>query len=164
MILGNAEVPEYIRQEFAKSAQANIDAMAGISEGQPPSVRLSGKQFVMVDAAGVETTFPPKALIENKSGQYCLPAIILRAKEKFSKAFYINPYKPDVVASPDCYSLDAVRPDPLSPSLQSDTCASCPNNAFGSGKDNAGNPTKGKACNDNKMLAVYVNGFGVRQV
>jgi hypothetical protein len=38
---------------------------------------------------------------------------------------------------------------------QSKTCAACPHNAFGSGRDQDGKPTDGKACSDNKQLAVF---------
>lgn len=65
--------------------------------------------------------------------------------------FYDGPYDPNNPAPPGCF---AVGPEPTtlvptsnSPNRQSETCAGCPNNQFGS----AG---KGKACKNTRLLAI----------
>ena len=69
--------------------------------------------------------------------------------------FYTTPYNPQNPAPPDCYAMGRVlrdmKPEDDSPAPQSDDCASCPMNAFGSG-----NNGKSKACQNRRLLAVLV--------
>lgn len=51
---------------------------------------------------------------------------------------------------PQCSSLDGVRPDPLSEKRQSDDCASCPQNKFGS------DGGRGKACKNMKRVHIQL--------
>ena len=53
---------------------------------------------------------------------------------------------------PDCASLDGVKPDPFSGQIQSQTCASCPKNQFGS------DGGRGKACKNLKRLHILMDG------
>jgi hypothetical protein len=163
MIPDRAEVPAYIlNPELAK--QANEDAVAGISTGVPPRVKLVGKQFALVDGNGEETPIPQGKLATGPDDNLYLPLIVLRAKPAIQKSYYIGAYNPKAEAqAPDCFSNDGITPDPSSAHLQCDTCALCPMNAYGSGKDQAGNPTDGKACSDNKVLAVFVPQQGIHQ-
>lgn len=158
MIPSMAEVPSYIlNPELAK--QANDDAAAGISTGMPPRLKLSGKQFTLVDANGDETAFPAGKMVIGPDDNAYLPMVILRAKKPLQKTWYATAFNPgEEGKSPDCFSTDNVRPDPTSPSPQSELCANCPHNAFGSGTDQNGNATKGKACSDTKTLAVFIPG------
>ncbi len=161
MVPDQSDVPSYIKDPvFAKAA--NEEAAAGISTGFSARVKLSGKQFTLVDGNGDETPFPPAKMIVGPDQNNYLPVIILRAKKALTKAWYASAFNPAVEAqAPDCFSNDAERPDPSAIAPQGDTCAACPMNAFGSGKDQAGNATQGKACADTKLLAVFVPGFGV---
>ena len=65
--------------------------------------------------------------------------------------FYEGAYDPNNIAPPVCIAIgsnpQALIPMEASPALQSDSCASCPMNVFGS----AGT---GKACKNTRMLAV----------
>ena len=165
MIPDAASVPSYLRNpELAR--KANEEAASGISTGYPARVKLSGKQFTLVDGNGDETPFPPASLVAGPDGNVYLPVIVLRAKRALSKSWYAMAYNPnsDTFQAPDCFSEDAERPDASVAAPQSDTCAACPHNAFGSGKDQNGAPTKGKACSDTKILAVHVPGFGVHML
>jgi len=74
-----------------------------------------------------------------------------------AKQFYASAYSPDSDAEPDCRSANGVVPDPGCLNKQSDTCAACPKNAWGSGVDAQGMPTKGKACSDRKELIIVPN-------
>ena len=165
MIPEASSVPAYLRNpELAR--KANEEAASGISTGYPARVKLSGKQFTLVDGNGDETPFPPASLVAGPDGNVYLPVIVLRAKKALSKSWYAMAYNPnsDVFQAPDCYSEDSERPDASATAPQSDTCAACPQNAFGSGKDQNGAPTKGKSCSDTKILAVHVPGFGVHML
>jgi len=157
MIPSMAEVPSYIL-DATLARQANDDAAAGISTGMPPRLKLSGKQFTLVDANGDETAFPAGKMVIGPDDNAYLPMVILRAIKPLQKAWYVGAYNAEEGKSPDCFSTDSVRPDPSSPAPQSELCANCPQNAFGSGTDQAGNATKGKACKDTKTLAIFIPG------
>lgn len=70
-----------------------------------------------------------------------------------SNLFYDGPYDRDNPAPPGCFALGAepssLVPSANSPAKQADTCASCPNNQFGSAANG-----KGKACKNTRLLAV----------
>ena len=163
MTLENTEVPAYIlNPELAK--QANAEAAAGISTGYAARIKLSGKQFSLVDGNGDETPVLPASMVAAPDGNLYMPIIVLRAKSDIQKALYLSAYNPgEEGKAPDCFSNDGVVPDPSAPAKQCDSCAACPMNAYGSGKDQAGNPTKGKACSDSKILAVFVPKNGVHK-
>jgi hypothetical protein len=159
-------VPAYLSKYAYLIEDLDKDAMAGSAVKMPPRVKLSGKQFTLVDLNGVEAAYPPAKMVTSDSdGNVYMPVIVLRAKKDLDKAWYATKYMPgqDEYKAPDCWSRDAKRPDSSVAVPQSDLCAHCPNNAFGSGTDQNGNPTKGKACSDSKILAVLIPGFGVYQ-
>jgi len=158
MIPDKAAIPSYILDPTL-AKQANDEAAAGISTGMPPRVKLSMKQFKLVDAAGEETLFPPSKMIIGPDENSYLPVVVLRAKKPLQKAWYATAYNPNEDGKqPDCFSTDSERPDPTSLAVQSDLCATCPHNQFGSAVDQSGNAMKGKACADSKILAVFVPG------
>ena len=161
MNIDPAAVPAYIKDAEAAKA-ANEEAAAGISTGFPPRVKLSGKQFSLVDGNGDEAPFPPAKLAKGPDDNLYMPVVALTAKKALTKTWYAGAYNPDADGvGPDCFSNDSERPDPTAPAAQSETCALCPNNAWGSGTDQHGDATKGKACADTKHLAVLVPGFGI---
>jgi hypothetical protein len=162
MIPEAAEVPAYLINK--EQAQAAYDELThGISSGYPPQLKLSGKSFKLVDSSGNETPVKAKQMVEGPDENMYLPVIILRARRDMQKAWYAKAYNPndEVHSAPDCFSNDGVTPDPTSPAKQCGTCAACPHNQYGSGKDAAGNATKGKACRDTRINAVYVPKFGI---
>lgn len=141
-----ANLPAFL-QNMPELAALNTDAMQGLSVGMPPSIGLNGTRFI-VKENGEETTLPSLEIA----------GIILKAKATIDKAWYATKYTPGVeVSAPDCFSKDGQRPDPMASSPQHDSCAGCPQNEYGSGKDAQGNPSKGKACRDSKVLAIYTN-------
>jgi hypothetical protein len=161
MNIDPAAVPAYIK-DAAAAAAANEGAAAGISTGFPPRVKLSSTNFVLVDGNGDEVPYPPAKLVPGPDDNMYLPIVALAAKKKLSKTWYAGAYNKDAYGvAPDCFSNDSERPDPSVPAPQSDTCAMCPNNAWGSATDQDGNATKGKDCADTKQLAALVPGFGV---
>lgn len=61
--------------------------------------------------------------------------------------------------SPDCASHDGIKPSAQYPNLQSDFCASCKHNQFGSKVDPVtGAKTRGKACRNVKRVIVLIKG------
>jgi hypothetical protein len=126
------------------------------------------------DAAGMVTGFAslPKMSIKGKQFRYmkedkeyvypmgtALKCIILATdpQQGVSKAWYNSNYNENAEFTlPDCFSSNGIKPDAQSTMIPKGvrSCAECPKNAFGSGKDSAGNPTKGKACADVKNLFI----------
>ncbi len=151
-------IPAYVLNQNA-AREMNAEATAGISGGFPPSIRIKNGKFRLVDGAGEETVLKASELQDGES----LDMVILRAKAGLNKVWYAKPYDPNAEASaPDCFSLDGKAPDASVSDPQCGSCAGCAMNAWGSGRNQAGEPTKGKACSDNKILAVLYKG-GVYQ-
>ena len=162
--------PQYVPAIYSNMKSINDEFSAGLPQGGGfPRIGLSGKQFVkhidgtsevitgsFTDAGGNAVTVPLSQL----------KVVIVRGKAAIDKTFYVEKYNPNQseAKSPDCFSRDGLRPDPTSTVKQCDTCAQCAQNQFGSGTDANGNPTKGKACSDTKMLAVFCAGgvFGFK--
>lgn len=155
-----AQIPQNIPSYVVSMDQAramNADAIQGISTGFPPSIRTKANKFRIVDGNGEETVLKPADLVDGDS----LPVVILAAKPGLYKTFYAAAYDPNQseAVAPDCFSTDGVSPDASVAKPVCSNCAGCPNNAFGSGRNAAGQPTKGKACSDNKILAVAYKGL-----
>lgn len=66
--------------------------------------------------------------------------------------FYDGPYDRDNPSPPGCFAIgpepSLLVASPNSPNRQSDTCAGCPNNQFGSASNG-----KGKACKNTRLIA-----------
>jgi hypothetical protein len=141
---------------IATAKEINADALQGISTGFPPSIRIKRNGFRVVDGNGDEINLKPNDLA---GGEY-LDIVILAAKPGLNKVYYEAAYDPNQVepSAPDCFSLDGVTPDKSVNKPVNPTCSTCPMNAFGSGRNAAGQPTKGKACADSKILAVFRKG------
>lgn len=81
--------------------------------------------------------------------------IIIKAPNHLSKVWYEGGWSEGSNAPPDCASSDGIVPDTNVPKKQNDVCLTCRWNAFGSRPVVPGQaPTKGKACADNKRLAI----------
>lgn len=167
MIPESSSIPAYILAMSKGGAAAeNEAAMQGLSTGMPPRIKMNGKDFALVDAGGEEKPYPKASLQAMDDGNLYLPMVILKAKPTISKQWYLEAYNPNATEfkMPDCMSSDGVRPDAGVLDPQSESCATCPQNAFGSGRDQQGNPTKGKACTDNKIMAVLIPKYGIFQL
>ena len=154
MIPDAADLPAHIIDHEA-AAQANADAIFGVSTGYPARIKMSGKQFVLVDGGGDERAIPNGKLFKGSDDNLYLRMVILRAKRELQKRYYIDKYDPAETTPPDCFSNDGERPDASIPSPQCETCAGCQQNAYGSATRD-GKAGAGKACSDNKMLAVFI--------
>jgi len=78
--------------------------------------------------------------------------VLLKSATAISKAYYIEKYKEGDFKQPDCWSTNGQVPDPAAPKKQNPTCRGCKWDAFGSRAMDDGR--QGKACSDNKRLAV----------
>lgn len=78
--------------------------------------------------------------------------VIVKSATAISKNFYIEKYKEGDFNQPDCWSTNGQVPDPAAPKKQSPTCRGCKWDAFGSRTMDDGR--KGKACSDNKRIAI----------
>ena len=81
-----------------------------------------------------------------------LEIVVLKANPYLTKQFYGKSYEEGDSGAPVCFSLDGVKPAEGVEQVQAKTCASCPQNVFGSRITPAGK--KAKACQDNRKLAV----------
>lgn len=82
-----------------------------------------------------------------------LAVVIVGANPILSKAYHAKQPPTDIGSpSPDCYSLDGIRPAAEAAAPQNDNCAGCPMNAWGSRATPLGRQIK--ACADHKRLAV----------
>jgi hypothetical protein len=79
-----------------------------------------------------------------------IDVVIVKANAQLSKTWYENGYDEGNSAPPDCASANGVIPDAGVAKKQSDICATCPRNAWGSAPGGG----KGKACGDHRRLAV----------
>ena len=152
-----ASYPETLPAHIAARRMDSTDFLSGIQGGGAsyPTIGLKGTRFVVKKDGG------EVVLTKNE-----ITVVMLGAKPNITKSFYSTKYDPNSTESrgPDCFSSNGATPDAESPLVQHPNCAACPHNQFGSGKDAAGNPSKGKACSDYKMLAVYAAGgvYGFR--
>jgi len=132
---------------------ANEAALANMFGGMPPMIGVNGSRFFIKD--GGNST----PVVDSKGNPVAvLGCVILTAKGPLEKKLYLSAYTPGSNEAPDCQSIDGVTPDAGCTQKQADSCAGCWANAFGSGVDQQGQPTKGKRCADIKKLALFANG------
>lgn len=81
-----------------------------------------------------------------------IEVVLLKANPHYSKIYYGKQYEEGDDAGPDCFSIDGETPDPSGAAIQADTCASCPNDVWGSKITDSGE--KGKKCSDHRRVAV----------
>lgn len=65
------------------------------------------------------------------------------------RTYYAGEYDADAVQVPACYALNSDRPHPEARERQSDTCATCPQNQWGTGPRG-----RGKACREGARVIV----------
>lgn len=138
-----AALPAHL-QQYQEEAKKAAELVTGFNS--LPSLSIKGKQFRLTKD-DKEVVYPMGQAIE---------VIILAADppKGVAKSYYKSAYREGVDELPDCFSSDGIVPDSFSEHKQAISCADCPHNAFGSGTDAAGDPTRGKACGDHKNLFV----------
>lgn len=81
-----------------------------------------------------------------------ITVVMLKASAAVSKQYFAKDYAEGDDSSPDCLSIDGIKPDASSRQPQSDSCASCPHAQWGSKISPSGK--KIKACQDSRRVAV----------
>jgi hypothetical protein len=134
------ETPEYLK----KFMSANIQDVASMATSSISIPRLSyrGKRFRFIVNGEEE-------LVKDLT----VKVVIIGVEPdpgRFVKTYYDKGYEPGDSAPPTCSSSDGVRPDTWVSDPQSETCARCLKNVFGSAVSRSGG--KAKACKDGKIL------------
>jgi hypothetical protein len=143
IVPSNIQIPAHLAKVVGQPSALSAALAGGLAGGADyPRISIKGSRFRIVDG-GAETV-----LEETK-----LSVVIVGANPRLSKTYYAKQWTPDAEpSSPDCYSLDGIRPAADSTEPQNDTCAGCPMNAWGSKITPLGQQIK--ACADQKRLAV----------
>ena len=111
-----------------------------------PVLSIKGKTFTIVSNGNRQIITKPE---DDDEPATSLEVIIVAANPHRSKVYYAKAYEDGVAESPDCYSNNGVGPEADAANPQCGTCAACPHNTWGSGKEG-----RGKACSDSHRLAV----------
>jgi hypothetical protein len=123
----------------------NADLIAHASAGFPV-LSIKGKIFTLVKGDERRIVTRPD---DPDEAATALEVVILRVNPKKSKVYYVAGYEDGVAAKPDCYSNDGIKPAADSANPQCKTCAACPHNVWGSGKEG-----RGRACSDSVRIAI----------
>ena len=129
----------------AAAADANSALTQGVGAGFPV-LSIKGKAFTIVSDGVREIITKPDDEDEPASS---LEIVIIDANPMLSKIYYEKAFEDGSTEKPDCYSNDGRKPAADAQHPQCKTCAACPHNAWGSGKEG-----RGKACSDARRIAV----------
>jgi hypothetical protein len=132
-----------------------MEEMAKAATKQAAAERTGGN-FAAIHLRGGILTIDDKKVPGNE-----LDTVVLAAVSE--NQFYTGGFDPSNPSTPSCYAFSepgqdakeaeaTMAPHPSAPHPVSETCKSCPNNVMGSGTDQNGNPSKGKACKNVKRL------------
>ena len=142
-------LPDWLKAKI-ESGEAKADADKVVSTvDSVPRISLKSRRFnFMENGEVVMKTADP------------IPVVIVGVQPEhgMAKTFYEGAYEPGDSSPPDCSSFEGIRPDSWVNTPQSETCATCPQNKWGSAKSMSGG--KAKACRDSKRLIV-VNGKNI---
>ena len=133
-------VPEYLKAYMAQpNTEADSLASSSISI---PRISLRGRKFRLIEG-GEEIRKPSDEL----------HAVILAVEPEaglFVKTYYEGQYNSGDSSPPTCASSNGIAPDTWVTTPQSNRCATCPKNQFGSATSRSGK--KAKACRDSKRV------------
>lgn len=135
-------IPAHIVARMGQESALQKSLAGGLGGGEAlPRISIKGSRFRIVEN-GEETVLPVTHL----------DVVVVGANPRLSKTYYAKAWDPDDVGAPTCKSLSGISPDEDSEEKQSDLCASCPHNAWGSKTGPQGQ--KLKNCADLKRIAV----------
>lgn len=143
LVPANIAIPAHLAARVGAPSALTQSLAGGLSQGGGfPKISIKSSRFRIQDG-DTETVLNTLEL----------DVVVVGANPRLSKTWYAKKWNPDSEPSaPDCFSLDGIAPDPESESPQSDLCASCPQNAWGSRVTDNGQQVK--ACADQKRLAI----------
>lgn len=139
---------------YAKAKATNSDLTAHAGQGYP-ILSIKGKRWAVVRDGQRETIRSPK---DPEAAASYIEVVLVKSSPKTSKVFYAKGYDPNAGENvkPDCFSNNGETPDPLVENPVCRTCATCPNNQWGSKITESGK--KGKQCADSVRVAVAAVG------
>ena len=153
--IGQARAPAAMRNRLQAGSALTSNFADGVRDSFP-TLSVKGKVF-RIRMSGQETP-----LIDQQTRQAIpyLDVIMLNASRSLSKTYYVKGFEEGSFETPDCWSLDSIRPDPSVPNKVNPTCQDCPMNIFGSApaRDQTSGKRGGKACQDNRRVAVMMPG------
>ena len=136
-VFNPTQLPAFARKgELSDLARS----LAGGSTSTMKRISTKGGVFRLI-AGGKEV-----AAIDDRH----LDVIIVQAAPKISRTYYAGTYEEGVTAAPNCWSADGEKPDASVEEPQCSNCASCPQNAKGSGQGDS------RACRFSQRLAVVL--------
>lgn len=136
------QLPDHLKAYQVGEAKTDAESMAAASMSIP-RISLKAKSFRYIVNGEELYKHPGKT-------KFVILAVD-PGPGKFIKTYYKGAYTGESVP-PTCSSQDGIRPDPWVDQAQSDMCATCPQNRFGSATSAKGKKTK--ACRDSKRLWV----------
>ena len=130
---------------FAKTIEISdlARSLSGGGGGSSFGKRISVKGGVFRLMSGSDEV----AAIEDRH----LDVVIVQAAPKISRTYYAGSYEEGASKAPDCWSADGEKPDASAKEAQASNCASCPQNAKGSGQGDS------RACRFSQRLAVVLS-------
>lgn len=147
-----AVIPKFeISADLASQFQSFLgadDLDAGVSGGYPV-MSIRGAKWRIVEGGEESPIYMPGT----KDLAPAIKVVLMRANQALSKTFYLGKYVEGSDTPPDCSSNDGIRPLDDSPNKQSDACATCPQNVWGS-KINESSGKQVKACADVRRMAI----------
>lgn len=149
-LFDGGQVPDYMRSSFEAPRDTVDELSSGVTTGFPV-LSFRGKVWRM-KKGGEEQAL----LDENGDPRPSIELILVKGSPRLSKIYYATGYEEGSTEPPTCFSMDGTRPDPSVQEKQSDLCATCPHNVWGSKITPQG--TKTKRCADARRLAVAGTG------
>lgn len=148
-------MPAHLMAAGAAGLSLN-DAAEEFASVKFPVISIKGSRF-HVSRDGEKTLImrPKTAATDPDEPATYIDTVILNIQK--AKTYYADGYVDGADGKPDCFSNDGITPDSSVEVKQCSTCALCPHNAWGSGTNDKGEATKGKACSDVQRLAVNIN-------
>lgn len=138
-IFNPSNVPAFARKSEMSDIAKALAGGGGAASGQRVSIK--GGVFRLI-ADGKEI-----AAVDERF----LDVVIVKAAPKVARVFYAAKWDKDAAAvAPSCQSNDGDKPDPKSKDVQSESCATCPQNVAGSGTGNS------RACRYQQRMAVVL--------
>jgi len=141
------QLPDYIRNKQGSAPSLAYKAIGNVGAGAGPYLSILGDRFTLVDIAGNEQ--PIQTLY--------IDVVIVDVNDHMSKMYYETKYDPKNPTPPACFSDNGIAPSIAAGSPQSPTCASCPQNVWGSKISEMG--SKVKACRDEQKTAIVIPGM-----
>ncbi len=133
------KLPEKVQEQLADDAAANME---GVEPRLPKVIMPTGK--------GKDFTIENHSEEDIETKEFV--GVILY--QSAANAWWEQKFGQGDAVVPDCASHDGITPSSQYKHLQSDTCAKCKHNQFGSAVDDAGEKAPGKACRNVKRVVV----------